>query len=499
MKFPKSFYNWMSISGFIIALNSLVLILILFILSLTSMTGNTYLGVFIYMVLPAFLIIGLLAIPVGMLWVKKRRYEIEGTDRWPRLDLNNKDHRSTFIKVAVITFFFLIASAMGSYQAFTYTESVEFCGKLCHKVMAPEHTTYMNSPHAKVACVECHVGEGADWYVKSKMSGLYQVYSVLFNKYSRPIATPLENLRPARETCERCHWPEKFYATKLRNERRYLADTNNTEWNMSMMMKIGPSYSAMGLKEGIHWHINKDFKIDYIATSRDRESIPWVRLTNLKTGEVKIFEDEEAPLDAKAKDTLAIRSMDCMDCHNRPSHLYKSPQVYVDNAIVSGQIPKDIPFFKYAVMQALKLPFKTTPQAMSFIHDTIITIYKADYPDVYTKESSRIEKAIKVIQTEYAKNAFPEMGVESSKYLNHIGHLESMGCFRCHSDKHKTTKGEVIKKDCNLCHTFIAQGPTGKMDYTSVNQSLEFVHPVKLRNDAWKTGFCSECHKNLFE
>jgi hypothetical protein len=499
MKFPKSFYNWLSISGFIIALNSLVLILVLFVLSLTTMSGNTYLGVFIYMVLPAFLIIGLLAIPAGMILVKSKRYEMEAMERWPKLDLNKKDHRSTFIKVSVITMFFLIASAMGSYQAFTYTESVEFCGLLCHKVMEPEHTTYMNSPHARVACVECHVGEGADWYVKSKMSGLYQVYSVIFNKYSRPIATPLENLRPARETCERCHWPEKFYSTKLRNERRYLADTNNTEWNVSLLMKIGPSHSAMGLKEGIHWHINKDFKIEYISTERNRETIPWVRLTNLKTGEVKIFEDEEAPLDAKAKDTLVVRAMDCMDCHNRPSHLYKSPVVYVDNAIVAGLIPNNIPFFKYTAMQALKLPFKDRIFAAKFIHDTIITMYKNDYPDVYAKESKRIESAIKVVQTEYSKNAFPEMGVESRQYLNHIGHLESMGCFRCHSDKHKTKKGEVIKKDCNLCHSIIAQGPTGKMTYSSLDSTLEFLHPIKLKNDAWKTGFCSECHKNLFE
>ena len=495
MKIPRSFYNWLSITGFILAVNSLVLILIMFIISLTSGTGSTYVGLYTYIVLPAFLIIGLILIPIGMLVRVKKEVDGEITvQRWPYLDLNLKAHRSALLKVSVVTFLFLIASAMGSYQAFIYTESVDFCGKLCHKVMEPEHTTYLHSPHARVACVECHVGEGASWYVKSKMSGLYQVYSVLFHKYSQPIETPLVNLRPARETCEKCHWPQKFYARKLVSQLRFLPDSGNTEWTYSMLMKIGPTYSGQGLREGIHWHINPDVKIEYVSGSRDRESIPWVKYTNLKTGVVKIFQDESNKIAAKAMDTLEHRIVDCMDCHNRPSHLYRTPQVYIDNAMVAGTIPADLPYIKQTAMETLEKKWTDKDSAITYIKDNITKVYKENYPDVFGKRKSAIDKAIAGIIEAYSLNTFPYMRVDASRYLNHIGHKESDGCFRCHSGRHKTDKGETISKDCNLCHTIINQGPKGDIQSVTVNETMEFRHPADVGED-WKTELCSSCHR----
>ena len=500
MKIPKSIYNWLSITGIILVINSLLLMLIVLIFSfLSKQDSNTYLGVFLYIVLPAFLVLGLILIPIGMLVAFRRKYEeIDPTLRWPILNLNIRKQRNGVVKISIITFVILMVSAVGSYQAFHYTESISFCGQLCHKVMSPEYTTYLHSPHARVTCVECHVGQGASWYVKSKLSGLYQVYSVLFNKYPRPIATPIANLRPARETCERCHWPQKFYSRTLRIQQGYLANKPNTEWNISMVMKIGPQQSALGLTEGIHWHINQNFKIEYVANTRDRESIPWVRYTNLKTGEVRVYEDEENKLDKKALDTLKIRTMDCMDCHNRPSHLYRSAPFYVDNAMVSGAIPKDIPYIKKAAMEALKYPFTNEDTAMMTIKSTILAFYSDTLKDILSSRRKDIDKAIAAIQEAYNNNAFPSMKVESSSYLNHIGHLESNGCFRCHSDKHKSTSGKVISKDCDLCHNIVAQGPTGNVAYAQFDKSLPFQHPVDVKNN-WKTYFCTECHKKLFE
>ena len=353
MKPSRNFYNWMSLTGFVIAANSLLVILVLFLFSLFSAQSNTYLGLYIYIIVPMFLVIGLLMIPLGIiLRIRKKDTSPEEPGNWPVFNLNDAKFRSGFITISIITVILLLISAMGSYKAFQYTESVEFCGKLCHQVMEPEFVSYQHSPHARVACVECHVGEGADWYIKSKMSGLYQVYSVTFKKYARPISTPLHNLRPARETCERCHWPEKFYSRKLINIRSYLTDSASTEWNNSLMMKIGPEYSSMGLSEGIHWHINKNFKIEYVSTTTDRESIPWVKMTNLKTGEVKTFMDTENPVKKAMLDSIPARVMDCMDCHNRPSHLYNSPTFYINNAMVAGKIPKDIPYIKKEIGRA---------------------------------------------------------------------------------------------------------------------------------------------------
>lgn len=499
MKLPKSIYNWISITGFILAINSLIIILVLFLFSLFNSENNTYLGLFTYIVVPAFLVLGLLLIPIGML-IKRRRKgsATDSSGKWPILDMNQKFQRKALIRISVITVVLLIISSLGSYKAFHYSESVEFCGTLCHQVMEPEYVTYQHSAHAQVKCVECHVGEGAGWYVKSKLSGLYQVYSVLFDKYSTPIATPLHNLRPASETCEKCHWPEKFYSQKLRNQRSYLADSSNTEWNISLLMKIGPEHSAMGLSEGIHWHINKDFKIEYVASTTDRENIPWVKLTNLKTGEVKVYSDEENPLDQTGLDTLEMRSMDCMDCHNRPSHIYKSAPDYIDQAMIADKLPANLPFIKYAAMQALKIPYDTKEYAHKAIDSTILAFYKDEQPDIYNKESARITKALAIVKNEYDKNVFPRMKADATQYLNHIGHLESQGCFRCHSDRHKTAKGETIKKDCELCHSILAQGPSQTMTTVPLLNTMEFQHPVNIR-DAWKTAMCSDCHRVLYE
>ncbi len=500
MKLPKSIYNWLSISGFILAVNSLVIILVLFLFSLFSNESNTYLGLFIYIVVPAFMVLGLILIPIGMLIQRKKKDNGTAlTAKWPVLDMNNNFTRKAVLRVSIITVILLIISSIGSYQAFHYSESVEFCGTLCHDVMEPEYVTYQHSAHAQVKCVECHVGEGAGWYVKSKLSGLYQVYSVIFKKYAQPIATPLHNLRPASETCERCHWPEKFYSQKLRNQRSYLADSSNTEWDISLLMKIGPELSAKGLTEGIHWHINKDYKIEYAASTRDRESIPWVKMTNVKTGEVKIYMDEENPIDEAALDSLEKRKMDCMDCHNRPSHVYKSAPDYIDQAIIAGKIPGNLPYIKYAAMQALKVQYSSKASAHKSIDSTILAFYKDEQPDIYKKESARITKAITAVIAEFDHNVFPYMKADATQYLNHIGHLESQGCFRCHSDRHKTNKGETISKSCELCHSILAQGvPTAEVKTVPLNSTMEFLHPVEIR-DAWKTAMCSDCHKVLYE
>ncbi len=212
MKLPPTSKNWLTIIGSIIAGINLALIFLLFIISTIFNKGDTNLGLFIYIILPGFFILGLLLIPVGMIRERRRisKLSVREESRFPKMDLNDPRHRNAFIIFTITTIIVLFLSTLGSFQAFHITESVEFCGKLCHKVMEPEYTAYQNSPHANVACVECHVGSGASWYIKSKLSGLHQVYAVMTKTYPTPIETPLHDLRPARETCEKCHWPQKF-------------------------------------------------------------------------------------------------------------------------------------------------------------------------------------------------------------------------------------------------------------------------------------------------
>ena len=500
MKLPKSVQNWLSAIGAALALFSALVTLILAIFSYYFAPDNPYLGLFLFLIIPAFIIIGLLMIPVGM-YIKirqdKKRTVKESPGWWPELNLNDKRHRNaTFIFLSA-SLIFVIASAMGSYQAFHYSESVEFCGKLCHQVMEPEYVAYQHSSHARVACVECHVGSGASWYMKSKLSGLYQVYAVLTNIFPRPIPTPVKSLRPARETCEKCHWPQKFYAQKLKVQRHFIADSASSQWDIAMQMKIGPSMTALGLREGIHWHINPDVRIEYIANSDTRESIPWVKYTNLKTGEVSIYNDEENTLDKKGMDTLPIRSMDCMDCHNRPSHKYQPPSNFVDNALINGEIPAELPYVKFVTMKYLKERFTDRDTAITYLRDSINAYYKTNLPDIYKTKKALIDKTVKGVTTEFNNNIFPNMRVSWEAYPDHIGHKESKGCFRCHSDTHKTSKGKVISKDCNLCHSIVAQGNPNQWQLGTIKDKLEFRHPVDI-GDAWKTTLCSDCHSALY-
>ena len=214
MKFhlPQSTHNWTTIIGSMIAIISFFMICFLFTVSIFWVETNVYLGLVIYILLPSIMVMGLILIPIGMIIQKRKNYKNLEVERklWPTIDLNLVKHRNALFIFSISTTLLLFVSAIGSYGTFQFTESVTFCGQICHEVMLPEFTAYQHSSHAKVKCVECHVGSGADWYVRSKISGLYQVYSVFNNKYPRPIPTPIENLRPAKEVCEHCQYFYRF-------------------------------------------------------------------------------------------------------------------------------------------------------------------------------------------------------------------------------------------------------------------------------------------------
>jgi len=499
MKLPASAYNKLSLIGSIISIASLLLIIFLFIGSTFIVHGSPYLGIFNFMVLPGILILGLILIPLGMyLTVRQSKIKKEElSTRWLVIDLNNQRHRNGAMIFVIGTIVFLILSGIGSYEAYHFTESVEFCGITCHKVMEPEYTTYQNSTHARVACAECHVGSGADWYVKSKLSGLYQVYSVLFNKYPHPIATPITSLRPARETCEKCHWPQKFYTHKLVYQKHFLADDKNTEWDIDLRIKIGASHSSQGLTEGIHWHINQNVKIEYIS-SKDRETIPWVRYINLATHDTTVYKDAKDTIDEKSIVASSIRLMDCMDCHNRPSHNYQTPQKFIDMAMATGEISPSLPEIKKVTMKIFNDNYPTVDTASQVIKSTITNFYKDKYPDIYSSKANLIDQAIAGAIKGYKNNIFPEMKANWDAYPDHIGHLEYNGCFRCHNNTHISSKGKTISKDCNLCHTILVQGKTDSLQVSPFNQSLEFKHPVDIK-DSWKENLCVECHRYLYQ
>src|SRR5208283_4423137 len=308
---PSLLRNWMSLTGLVVVIGSLFSFLLLFMLDAVAHFSNPYLGILTYIIAPGFLISGLLLTVVGVLRERHKRGGAVGLFPVVQVDLSRPRDRRRMAAFLAGSVFFLFLSAVGSYNTYHFSESVQFCGQTCHTVMKPELVTYQHGPHARVACVECHIGPGAAWFVKAKLSGTYQVYATLAKKYPTPIPTPVRNLRPAQETCEQCHWPKKFVGNLDRTLSYYLPDSSNSLYSVRLLLKVGGDDPTHGPVGGIHWHMNVANKIEYIATDEARQKIPWVRMTD-RQGVVTEYRTKEFTNDVSQ---MPVRRIDCMDCH----------------------------------------------------------------------------------------------------------------------------------------------------------------------------------------
>jgi hypothetical protein len=163
----------------------------------------------------------------------------------------------------------------------------------------------------------------------------------------------------------------------------------------------------------------------------------------------------------------------------------------------SGEISQEIPFIKKLSMGILRQTFSNRDTALIMIKDSITKFYKSTYSDFYNDNSDIVNTAITNIGNKFYQNTFPIMNVTYDVYPDHIGHLESNGCFRCHNDSFKSESGRVISRDCNLCHSIVGQGKPEDMKLTNVRDALEFHHPVDI-GGIWKEANCSECHMYLY-
>jgi hypothetical protein len=492
LKLPKLAYNSISITGTILAVITGLLMALFLVFQALQEESNPYVGIFIYMILPPILLFGLILIPIGMIRRKKIVEKLGGAPapQWPHIDLNNTSHRNAFFVFVFGTLAFALIGVVGGYQTFHYTESVTFCGETCHTVMKPENIAYKSSPHARVTCTSCHVGEGANWYAKSKLSGAYQVYATTFNKYPRPIPTPIKNLRPAQETCEKCHWPEKFFGGQQRRFNHYIYDEENTPWPINLLIKTGGGDPKTGQTAGIHWHMNIGPKVEYIPRDEKRQDIPWVRVTDRRTGRVTVYQDEESPLTEEEITSATPRVMDCMDCHNRPSHKFHSPDYAIDRAILTGQVDPNLPNIKRIAVEAMEEEYETEETAMQDIATKILDYYKENFPDA---DRVVIEQAILATQRQFSQNIFPEMKVRWAAYPDNIGHFIYPGCMRCHAGKHVSQEGWTLTKDCNSCHSILSQGSGDRAQMASSSEGLDFVHPEDI-GEEWRETGCFECH-----
>jgi len=492
-RLPACYYNPVTLISSAFSLIVFLTICFLMLWELLSDDKNPYMGVITFLLLPAILCCGLFLIFFGA-WRQHRREEA-GTAkifRYPILDLNDPKQWRAFALIGSGTLLFLLFSCFGMYKAYEYTDSDAFCGTMCHELMRPEYTAYGVSPHARVGCVKCHIGPGAGWFVKSKLSGAYQVYATLANRYPRPIPTPIENLRPAQDTCEQCHWPRHFFSEKHVTYSYTRNEEKNTPWFLHLMLKTGGGNPETGITTGIHWSMNIANRITYAPMDDKRQVIPWIKVRSL-TGVETVYRDTESKFTTQEIDRATKRTMDCIDCHNRPSHWYLPAKQTVDHALSSRRISRNLPAVKEIAVKILETPYPSTPAAVREIAERLRSHYSSGSASLPAIRTQEIEQAVVELQNIYQRNYFPEMAVTWRKFPHHIGHMYSLGCFRCHDERHRSSDGRVLGKDCNLCHTILSQQEEGSEARTAL-QGVVFQHPEDI-GDAWKENPCSECHQ----
>lgn len=489
--YPTLMRNYISFVGFAVVAASLTSFLLLLLMEFSSGGDNPYTDLITFILVPSVLLFGLFIVLVGALYERRRRRSMSVSEiaAYPILDLNDPRRRRSLIVFMCLSFMFLFMTAYGSYRAFEYTESVTFCGQACHDVMKPEFVAYNASPHAKIRCVECHVGGGADAYVRAKMGGMRQLYGVVTGHYNRPIQTPVHNMREATETCQKCHWSEKFHGDQIKIFNHYGYDEKNTLDQTRMLIKVGGGNPNAGPVGGIHWHMNVSNEVTFISSDDRRETIPWVR-TKDAAGNVVDYMTKDGSFTEKQIAAASKRKMDCIDCHNRPAHIYLSPNQAVDRSLEAGRLDISLPFIKAKAVETLAKPYLTNDEAVVAIARDIDDFYRSNHPAIYASHRAAIAGAVGEIQQIYQTYFFPEMKTDWKASPNNIGHLNAQGCFRCHDGQHFSKEGKVIRNDCNLCHTTIDRTAGG---ITTLATNGVFQHPVNLGDkNTWQ---CAACHK----
>jgi hypothetical protein len=447
--FVAALRNPVSRVGIALTTASALLFLFLLTLDLLGFLQNPYTGILVFIFVPALFVLGLLLIPVG-LWISRRAAGPAIQEpAWPKLDLGDPGIRRTIVLLVAATLVNLAVVSFASYGAVEYSESQAFCGQACHAPMEPEFVAHQNGPHARVACVACHVGPGAGGFITAKLNGTRQLWLAVSNTHARPIPTPVENLPSVINSCESCHDPNRFVGDVTKVLYEHADDEANTQTRTTLQLHVGGTIGGSGTGGGIHWHMNRANDIEFVAADERREQIPYVRVS---TPDGRVREYFAEGVTAAAIEGDPRRRMGCLDCHTRPAHRFgASPEREIDAAIGTGQISAGIPFIRREAVRALGGAYATQDIAFREIDRSIRDAMNARLPRTY--EEADLRRAIGVTQAIYRTNVFPSMKVGWGTYPNQLGHTTSTGCFRCHDDSHKTAEGLTISQDCELCHT----------------------------------------------
>jgi hypothetical protein len=318
---------------------------------------------------------------------------------------------------------------------------------------------------------------------------LVELVETIQDNYPRPIPVPVTALRPIRGNCETCHWPAYFFGSIERRRVHFLSDEQNTRWELDLLLSVGGGSAPDPSQLGIHWHVAS--KVEYVASDPERQNIPWVRSVDPRTGVANVYTSQSRNITAPPPGE--IRTVDCVDCHNRPSHILPAPDRSVDIALANGGMDPTLPFIKQQAVAALAANYATREDAMRGIDGSLRSFYQKSYPQVYAGKQAAIGTAIGYLKNTYDRSFFPAMRVRWDTYFENDGHFHFAGCFRCHDGQHRSVDGRTISNDCGYCHTILQQGKAGNLEFTTGPEGLNFAHPVDI-GTAWAEQPCSSCH-----
>jgi hypothetical protein len=488
---PAAFYNPISLVGAVIAVFNAGLIVFLSVVVMLSEHPGPYSDLVIFLLLPAILLGGLALIVIGVLLERRRLRAGRPERRLPVIDFNDPWYRTAAITLVSGATLLMLLYAFTGYKAYEFAESTTFCGGLCHAVMSPEATAHAFSLHAEVACVDCHVGPGARYFVKAKLAGIRQLFGVIRNHYPRPIPVPIDNLRPAQDTCEGCHGPQYRFSDRLDIKKRFLPDEANTEWTVDLLLRMGEARIETATPPKVHWHSSTTSRIEYATNDPKRVEIPWIHVVRLD-GIERTYRSKDSPLGDTELAAAPKRVMDCIDCHNRTGHYYRPPSRSVDTLLGANLINPALPAIKQVAVEALEGDYDSAEAARDGIRTTIEDFYRKEHAATAASMGDRIEGAIAAVQGIYDRNYDPHMKVSWRNFPDNAGHMFSPGCFRCHDGRHVADDGTVLSKDCNVCHLLL-EHETRKDEKRAVLKVMDYPHPVDV-GDAYREMNCSDCH-----
>ena len=437
----------LAIAGALVTAISAVVFIALVGAALMGVFDNPYAGLVIFVAIPAVLVLGLLLIPLGM-WLQRRKLarHPETVDDWPIWDFRSPRVRRAALVLIAFTALSAAISLVAGYSTLHWMESPQFCGQACHTPMNVQFTAWQHGPHARIACANCHIGEGARGFVQAKMAGTRQLAHVLTNSVPRPVPAGAQVPFGGHDlTCGRCHQPMKIPGDVVRVKREYGDDDQNTETLTVLLMHVG-RVNPTG--RAIHWHADPATRVEFASADPARQTIPYVKVTS-PDGRVKEY--FAAGASAPPAGQAPLHLMNCVDCHNNVGHrIANAPEQAVDTAIAAGEVSRALPFARREGVRLLKASYASDDEAARKIGEDLRRFYSAQTGSI---DAAALQRAVVALQGAYQRNVFSSMKVTWGTYPDNTGHTTSPGCFRCHDGSLAAKDGSTINADCEYCHT----------------------------------------------